>query len=71
MRKITPSPLAPVGALATISLDTMPLNGSGGSVAFQGGVRRLGNLLGLEISRRLSTYILLREAVLSSPYSCR
>lgn len=35
MRKITPSPLAPADALATISPEILQLDGSGGSVAFE------------------------------------
>lgn len=39
VRKITRSPLVPADALAIISHDNMQLDGSGGSVSSQGGVR--------------------------------
>lgn len=67
MHKITRSPQAPADALAIISLDAVRLDGLGGPVAFQGGVRALVNLLVIGILRKLSFYIRLHEAALSSP----
>lgn len=55
MRKITRSPLAHAIAVATTSLDTMQLDGSGGSVAFQGGVRWLVAWWGLRATARSCT----------------
>lgn len=68
MHKITRSPQAPADALAIISLDGMQLGRSGGPMAFRGGARWLVDLVGIGILRRLSHYIRLHEAALSSLY---